>query len=422
MREDDGVKRWMIPVLLAAACETGRGGSNETAAAAGTFGYDTAFLRKHTEVIVLGRGAGRIAVAPAYQGRIMTSTTGGDAGPSFGWLNYPVIERGFLGEAERKGRLEDHIYVLGGEERFWLGPEGGQFALYFAPGAKFEFDAWHTPAVIDTEPFETVAKTDEKACFRRDFELTNYSGTRFKARVERDVRVLGAGDLETCFGVKLSAAAKAVAYETDNRLSNRGTEPWTEQKGLLSIWLLGMYRPSAATTVVVPFRPGPEEVLGPKVNDAYFGKVPPEYLAVKNDVLFLKGDGTHRGKIGLSPARTRRIAGSYEAAQNVLTLVSCNAPEKPGRYVNSMWEIQKNPFGGDVVNAYNDGSPAPGQPPLGPFYELETSSPGAALAPGETIRHVQRTLHVSAPRAELDRIARDKLGAGLDEIVAALPH
>ena len=84
-----------------------------------------------------------------------------------------------------------------------------------------------------------------------------------------------------------------------------------------------------------------------------------------------------------------------------------------------MWEIQKDPFGGDAINSYNDGSPEPGKPPLGPFYELETSSPAAALAPGESIRHVSRTIHLSGDETELDRLARTMLGVGLADIKAA---
>jgi hypothetical protein len=103
--------------------------------APGTFGYDVTFLQKHTQAVVLGRGDSRVLLAPVYQGRVMTSTTAGMEGPSYGWLNYKVIEGGVLAPEARKGRLEDHIYVFGGEERFWLGPEGGQFAIVFAPGA-----------------------------------------------------------------------------------------------------------------------------------------------------------------------------------------------------------------------------------------------------------------------------------------------
>jgi len=104
----------------------------------------------------------------------------------------------------------------------------------------------------------------------------------------------------------------------------------------------------------------------------------------------------------------------------VLTLVTYNVQEAPSGFVNSMWELQKEPYKGDVINSYNDGSPEPGKPPLGPFYELETSSPAAALKPGETMKHVQRTLHLQGPEQDLDAIAKRILGVSIAEIKAAL--
>ena len=89
--------------------------------------------------------------------------------------------------------------------------------------------------------------------------------------------------------------------------------------------------------------------------------------------------------------------------------------------MNSMWEIQKEPFQGDVVNSYNDGPPAPGQPPLGPFYELETSSPALALAPGARHTHVHRTFHFVGSEAELDRLARATLNIGLADLSNTFP-
>jgi hypothetical protein len=86
-----------------------------------------------------------------------------------------------------------------------------------------------------------------------------------------------------------------------------------------------------------------------------------------------------------------------------------------------MWEIQKEPFAGDVVNSYNDGPPAPGAKPLGPFYELETSSPAAALSPGDSLTHVHRTFHFQGGEAELDALARRLLGTSLAQVKAALP-
>ena len=189
--------------------------------------------------------------------------------------------------------------------------------------------------------------------------------------------------------------------------------------GLLSIWILGMYNPSPETTVVIPFKPGDESILGPIVNDAYFGKVPAEYLKVEPERLFFRGDGTRRGKIGISPQRSQGIAGSYDAAGRVLNIVTYNVQESPNGFVNSMWELQEKPYAGDAVNAYNDGSPEPGAAPLGPFYELETSSPAAALKPGQTMKHVQRTFHFHGSEEKLSAIAQRLLGVSLDSIKAA---
>jgi len=385
----------------------------------GTFGYDLAFLQKHTDAFALGKGDAQVLVVPAYQARVMSSTIGGAGGPSFGWLNYKVIEEGILPPAARQGKLQDHIFVFGGEERFWIGPEGGQFGLYFPPGAPFDFAHWHTPAPIDTEPYTVVKKTDTTVEFHKDATFVNYTGTTFKVGIDRTIRLLDAAEAGEAFGIKLTPDVKAVAYETDNRLTNKGDKPWSKDSGLLSIWLLGMYNPTPSTTIVIPFKAGDEAKLGPKVNDAYFGKVPPDYLVLKDNVLFFRGDGTRRGKIGISPARSLGLAGSYDAAGKVLTLVSCSKPDPREGYVNSMWEIQKAPFAGDALNSYNDGSAEPGKPPMGPFYELETSSPAAALRPGTTTRHIQHTMHLTGPQATLDAIARAKLGVGLDEITAA---
>ena len=176
------------------------------------------------------------------------------------------------------------------------------------------------------------------------------------------------------------------------------------------------------TTSVVPFKPGPEAELGPVVNDAYFGKVPAERLVVMEEegVLFFSGDGRFRSKIGIPPRRVRPFAGSYDAANKVLTLIHVSIPEGATDYVNSRWQIQDEPFAGDVVNSYNDGPASPGAKPLGPFYELESSSPAAALRPGETLAHVHATIHVQGPEKALDEMARAALGVGIKEIAKAL--
>ncbi|WP_286764237.1 MULTISPECIES: DUF6786 family protein [Rhodopirellula] len=391
----------------------------ESATAVDGFADDVAFMKEHTDVVLLHHGDAAVAVAPAYQGRVMTSTFDRNTGPSFGWINRPVIENGFLSEDERTGKLEEHIYIFGGEERFWLGPEGGQYGLFFDPGTQFEFSDWTTPPAIDTETYELVEQTDVSAKFSHSAKLTNHSGTKFNVGIERTIKLLCPQEAADQLQVELGDDLRVVGYETDNRITNTGENPWKSETGLLSIWILGMYNPSPATTVVIPFRSGDEEELGPKVNDAYFGEVPPDYLRVEEQELFFRGDGTRRGKIGISPERSKGIAGSYDAAGKVLNIVTYNVQDSPHGFVNSMWELQDKPYAGDVINSYNDGSPEPNKPPLGPFYELETSSPAAALPPGGTMKHVQRTFHIHGTEADLQPLAQHLLGVSLEEIKTA---
>ncbi len=385
----------------------------------GDFANDVAFMERHTELVVLKDGDSAVALAPGYQGRVMTSTYDLKTGPSFGWINRLVIEKGLLSDEERKGTLEEHIYIFGGEERFWLGPEGGQYAIFFKPGTQFEFSDWTTPPAIDTEAFELVEQTAASVTFKHSTELINYSGANFKVGIERIVKLLGKEEASKLLGVDFGEGLRMVGYETDNRITNTGSNAWKPETGLLSIWILGMYNPSPETTVVIPFKAGSAADLGPRVNDSYFGKVPPEYLKVEDDILFFKGDGTRRGKIGITPQRSKGIAGSFDADGQVLNIVTYNLQNAPHGFVNSMWELQKEPYAGDVINSYNDGSPEPGVAPLGPFYELETSSPAAALKPDETMQHIQRTFHIQGSAEELDLLARRLLGAGLDAINTA---
>jgi hypothetical protein len=397
----------LVCIGISAGCR-----EEETEMAKKTFGDDFRFLKKYTDVVLLSDAGSnsQVAVVPKMQGRVMTSTAAGTDGLSFGWINRELIA---------SGEIAEHINVFGGEDRFWIGPEGGQFSIFFKEGVPFDLEHWFTPAPIDTEPFELVTKAQNRAVLKRDMQLENYSRTVFNLRVDREVRVLGQYEAGNRLGVSPGKTVKMVAFESTNNVTNTGTKAWEKESGLLSIWILGMLNPSPATTVAVPFITGPESELGPVVNDAYFGKVPADRLVVKDGILFFSGDGQYRSKIGLSPQRAKPTLGSYDAVNKVLTIVQYNKPADAVDYVNSMWELQDEPYKGDVVNSYNDGPPEPGAEPLGPFYELETSSPAAALKPGETISHIHRTFHLQGPEADLDPIARATLGVTIAEIKSA---
>ena len=400
---------WALAGAVSASMSAcGRGAPSGTPVETGRFGSDVAFLRQHTDVVVLTDSSGaQVAVAPSYQGRVMTSTTGGNDAPSFGWIGRAAVA---------SGQRQPHMNVFGGEDRFWLGPEGGQFALYFKQGDPFDLDHWQVPEPFDWGAWEIAGQNGSAVQFHKRMTLANYSGTPFDVDVERSVRLLTAAEAASMLGTAAAESIRMVAFESSNTVRNAGPSAWQPDSGRISVWILGQFNPSPQTTIVLPIVAGPSSTLGPPVNDAYFGKVPDTRLKIADGAIFFRGDGQYRSKIGLSPLRALPVAGSYDSASHVLTLVQYTRPADARDYVNSMWEIQREPYKGDVINSYNDGPPAPGKPPLGPFYELETSSPALGLAPGERYTHVHRTFHFAGPEADLDRIARATLKVSLAAI------
>lgn len=402
-------------MLMFAMASCGSGEKGERIPPSSPFDDDVTFLKKYSQVIELAdpRKKSRVAVMPGLQARVMTSTSGGPANLSYGWINRSFFEA---------GDTSLHMNAFGGEERIWLGPEGGQFSIFFAKDSAFTFENWHTPRLIDLDAYEMVTQTSQSASFTKSAVLTNYSGTQFNIRIDRTIKVLDSEEAFNVLGSEPDSALSLVAYQTINKLENTGAAAWDKNTGLLSIWLLGMFNPSPAVTMVIPFVEGPVQSLGPIVNDDYFGQVPPERLRVGKGVIFFKGDGEYRSKIGLSPQRATDIMGSYDAVSKTLTLVKYTKGEPGSSYVNSKWEIQKSPYSGDVVNAYNDGPPSPGAKPMGPFYELESSSPARELQPGEALQHVQTTFHFQGEQKSLDSLSTRLLGATIAEINAAFPE
>jgi hypothetical protein len=263
-----------------------------------------------------------------------------------------------------------------------------------------------------------TSQGNDSVALAAQIEVTNYSKTTFQCAVGRTINLLGYDEAAEHLGATVGDEVRMVGFESQNTLANAGSSPWDRSTGLLSIWILGMFKPLPAGWVIVPFLAGEEATLGPPATTDYFGPVGQDRCKLLDDHLLFKCDGEYRSKIGISPARARRVLGSWDPDGQVLTIVQFNLPDGAARlpYVNSLWEIQDQPYAGDAVNSYNDGPPPGGGKQLGPFYEIETSSPAAELEPGASITHTHRTYHFAGRREQLDDLARTILGVDLDEV------
>jgi hypothetical protein len=366
-----------------------------------SFDDELLYLSAATKVLVLKSAeGGKVAVAPEWQGRVMTSAVSGDA-RSLGF-----VHRAFI-DGKKRGTAFDNY---GGEDRFWLGPEGTRFSLYFAKGAPLDFDHWQTPHAFNEGAWQVVSSDDRHVSMKAALHLESHAGTTFDVSVDRDVDLLERAEAKKVLGVDVPASVRMIAFATTNTITNSGTSAWVKESGLPNIWILGMYAPAKDATVIVPFDPKAE---GPIVRDDYFGKVPAERLVQHDGWLAFTCDGEHRSKIGIPPARAKSVLGSYSPSARLLTIVHFDLPQGATDCPSGVWKEDADPYAGDVVNAYNDGPVGPGKPSLGGFYELETTSPGAALAPGGSRKHTHRTFHFLGDREALAPMAKAVLGVEL---------
>ena len=396
---------WMV----LSSCQSARDESGSSYPK-GSFGYDRQFLQSYdSQLLTLydDEHQAGILVSPTFQGKVFTSTAQGDEGSSHGWINYDLIA---------SERAVDHMNGYGGEDRFWLGPEGGQYSIFFAPGTEMTYEHWYTPAALDTKPFELVRHTNRSVVMQQSMQLTNYASRALQIMVDRTISLLSAQQASTMLQTSIPSGVALVGYESQNSITNDGDSAWTADRGTVCIWILGMFRPSPTTTVVIPYQPGDTATSGKVATTDYFGDIPDDRFRQEEGVLFFRVDGQQRGKLGLASERTTGVAGSYDEAQQTLTIVQYSLPTGDSvRYVNQRWEQQSDPYQGDVLNAYNDGPLEDGSQ-MGPFYELESSSPAAFLSPGETLTHHHRTFHFVGDEAALDRLAQDVLQTSLKAI------
>lgn len=379
-----------------------------------SFGDDVDFLKKHFEVDVLENDEGaKIACVAALQGRTMTSNSSGDSELSNGFISRKAVQRGLV---------DPQLNMVGGEDRIWISPEGGQFSVFFDPDVEMSFANWRTPPCIDTESFERTGRTDRSLTYQKRSAVTNMSGFTFEFALERRVELKNRAEVEQNLSLALTPDIEVVSHQSLNKITNVGSNPWVAETGLIGLWTICLNPPADDAVMIIPFKPGTDSELGQIVTADYFGKLGADRLAVSEELglVFLRGDGNFRSKLGISFARACSTIGAWNPTAQKLTIVEYNLPKTaPDGYTNNLWEYQDEPFAGDVVNAYNDGPNDSGES-MGGFFELETVSPALALKPGESFTQSPCTTHLTGNRESLNNVAIAVFGVELLQIESAL--
>ena len=202
-----------------------------------SFFFDLNFLKDHdSSLVVLESGQSKIIVSPKYQGKVFTSTANGDSGTSFGWVHYKAFEE-----------TNAHINAYGGENRVWIGPEGGRFSVFFPKDSAMVFENWKTPAGFDTEAWTMVSQDGVSVTLQKNTKLINYAGTLLSLSVTRKIKILDGEEIKAALGLDSTTRLQMVGYTTENMVTNEGKKAWTKKTGAPCLWILEMFTPSDKT-------------------------------------------------------------------------------------------------------------------------------------------------------------------------------
>lgn len=373
----------------------------------GTFGYDLQYLNTKDSLVVLtdNNGQAQVIVSPKYQAKVFTSTVNGLEGNSLGYLNYKTFD---------SKETNEHMNGYGGENRFWIGPEGGRYSVFFESGKEQVYDNWHTPQAIDIEAWKIISSGKRDVWMQKDMEVKNYLGNDMKLSINRKVHLLTTSDIKNMLGITFTDKVKSVAYSTQNTIQNMNNFAWSKETGTICMWMLDMFNTGSKALTIIPFNEGDPNQLGKIATTDYFGEIPCNRIKIKNGILYLKTDGKYRSKLGMSSMRTKSIAANYNPEINRLTITTFDV-DPNAIYLNQEWNPEKDPLIGDVLNAYNDGPLEDGSI-MGPFLEVESASPAAFLKQGEIQVHNHNVFHFVGKDEDLSIISRALLGVSIEEI------
>jgi hypothetical protein len=336
----------------------------------------------------------------------MCSTFDGNGGSVNAWVNKAVIQR---------GKVDPVFNNFGGEERFWLAPEGGPFGLEFGK-KESNFANYCVQPGMTSLDYKAQTHDEKSVLMEAEMSLESNSGTRFDLRVQRRISLL-----ESCPYTQASrGAVQIAAFQSENAVLNTGTEPWTRERGTIALWCLGQLLEYPHLTIIVPVRPGWDNKSSPPTVDEYFkdfcidGKFPSNRRGNFDSYVLLKADGVVRGKVGVKKERATGRLGSYNPDTNILIIVDHDFyPELD--YASGYWRNYENAFDGDALSVYIDGPEQPGGS-AGLCYELETISPALFLRPGEEFTYRNRTFHMRGNPEDLDLICQRFLGPSLSQV------
>ena len=380
-----------------------------------SFGQELSFFSKYgVQTVLLEEGDSIIAVSPEWQARVMTSTFDGVEGGSLGWINRELIVSARKDAASAPLSTEQ----IGGEDRFWIGPEGGDLSIFFDDPSKMTVEHWRAPKALSSEPWNFVGKNKTQAKFEKEAEFRNVKGKSIRVKAEREISLINKTQASEILGIEIPESVKLVAFQSFNKLTNTGNVPWSPDNGMANISVQSCFNANRKVKVFMPYRQGDSSKLGNIVRDNFYQPTlsGDSRLLIESEYIRFIADGRNLSGIGVPPKRSEGIIISFDAENVILTVILYIKPSGDRSYLSSGWRRGASTFDGDAISLFNNGPLSTTSAPANPYYEVSTYSPALALESGKSQFHIQRVFHFGGSEYDLGLIAYKLTGISIGQL------
>ena len=364
----------------------------------------------HHPVVLCGSDSKKIVVvAPSLVGRVICTGSGGLHGTTDSYISEDQIAKGFT-----KSLPGAKWASFGGEERVWLAPEGGEYALFFSKGKPQTQENYTVPESLNSTKFQVteISADGKSVTFTAGMSLVNFIGSRFDLEVSRTISLV-----ESCpYVQEFKGKIDFVGFESHTYIKNIGKKPWTKKTGAMSIWTIGQFLAKDNSVVIMPYRCGSNEVLGAPVSTEYFrlltldgNPTPRRFWTVENNVVLLKASGVVQTKLELMAKRSLGRIAAIDLKGFVMNILDFDFYPELEYVASYPLPYDGNPYVGGAASTFVLSK----LHPVSPSYELECCSPALFLQPGEKFGHVARTYRLRSDKNSLITICKRYFNADI---------
>ncbi|ATL47706.1 hypothetical protein COR50_11305 [Chitinophaga caeni] len=362
------------------------------------------YLGQHVPIIQLrdSTGDAGIALAPKWNARVLTSSLlqGGD---SYGWLHFDLVAQLMPQSYNSNWGGEDQVNLL-----FQKIPgDTGVHSLDNLHG----FEA----TGLDTASFRLIHQSKSEISLEKTLNFLQDDSIATALKLKRNLRIIARRDVSNFLGIDIPRAVKAVAFESENILTNTGEHRWDTAHGSISMRVKGMFPIDSPMVALIPLNKKFKSLKEVESLIKWDGDTFPGCRLINNRILAFPLGDSLASRIQVPFSAAMNFIGIYNGNLQTLTIIQFSKAPRSGWYFPLQYDGDQFMVDGPILTLKNSGK-IEDSISTRPYLAVTTYAPIQQLGKGKSAWHYHRTIHLNGNRRQLSNLLQGLFNARLKEL------